>query len=158
MYILANGPRGNYQKLTGLTVSLRSNTTSEVFASTKISLVNPSFFDYTPLAAQLINTAQAPDTNNTFAVTFDASEVAGATFYFGLISLFPETFMDRPNGLRKDLALAVNDLNPKFLRFPGGNNIEGFSISERWIWNETIGFVILLTWSVYAKLISLLVH
>ena len=146
MYLLANGPRGNYQKLTGLTVSLRSNTTSEVFASTKISLTHPSFFDYTALTAQLVNTAQAPDTNNTFAVTFDASEVAGATFYFGLISLFPETFKDRPNGLRKDLALAVNDLNPKFLRFPGGNNIEGFSITERWIWNETIGFIILLSW------------
>ena len=144
MYILVNGPRGNYQKLTGLTVSLRSNTTSEVFASTKISFTNPSFFDYTALTAQLTNTAQAPDTNNTFAVPFDASEVAGATFYFGLISLFPETFKNRPNGLRKDLALAINNLNPKFLRFPGGNSIEGYSIAERRIWNETIGLVVLL--------------
>ena len=144
MYILTNGPRGNYQNVTGLTVSLRSNTTNKVFASTKIPFSNPSFFDYTALTTQLKNIAQAPDTNNTFAVTFDASEVAGATFYFSLISLFPETFKGRPNGLRKDLALAVNDLNPKFLRFPGGNNIEGYSIAERWIWNETIGLVMLL--------------
>ena len=139
MYVLVNGPRGKYGNLTGINVSLRSNVTGEVWATTKIPLTNPSDSDYTYLNTTLVNTVQAPDTNNTFAVTFDAAEVAGSTFYFDLISLFPETFKNRPNGLRKDLAQAINDLNPKFLRFPGGNNIEGFSIAERWIWNETIG-------------------
>lgn len=27
----------------------------------------------------------------------------------------------------------------KFLRFPGGNNLEGNTIDGRWKWNETIG-------------------
>lgn len=27
----------------------------------------------------------------------------------------------------------------KFLRFPGGNNLEGTTIPNRWKWNETIG-------------------
>lgn len=34
---------------------------------------------------------------------------------------------------------ALKDLNPSFLRFPGGNNLEGNDPPYRWIWNETIG-------------------
>ena len=120
-------------------MSLRSNTTDEIFVSSRIPLTNPSDFAFAQINTTLINTVSAPDVNNTFTVTFDAAEVAGSTLYFNLISLFPETFKNRPNGLRKDLAQAINDLNPKFLRFPGGNNIEGFSIADRWIWNNTIG-------------------
>jgi alpha-L-arabinofuranosidase len=38
-----------------------------------------------------------------------------------VISLFPEeTFRNRPNGLRADLAQALADLKPAFVRFPGG--------------------------------------
>lgn len=37
------------------------------------------------------------------------------------VSVFPrETFNNRPNGLRKDLAQKIADLHPKFMRFPGG--------------------------------------
>ena len=45
----------------------------------------------------------------------------------------------RPNGLRKDLAQALYDLKPRFLRCPGGNNIEGQSIASRLKWWETLG-------------------
>ena len=69
----------------------------------------------------------------------DASEVAGETFYFDLISLFPETFKGRQNGLRKDIAEAFYDMKPQFLRFPGGNNLEGISVFKRWNWRKTIG-------------------
>jgi alpha-N-arabinofuranosidase len=34
---------------------------------------------------------------------------------------------------------AMKDFGPKFLRFPGGNNLEGETIDGRWKWNETIG-------------------
>jgi alpha-N-arabinofuranosidase len=37
------------------------------------------------------------------------------------------------------LAEAFYAIKPKFLRCPGGNNIEGQSIQTRWKWNETIG-------------------
>lgn len=30
-------------------------------------------------------------------------------------------------------------MTQKFLRFPGGNNLEGTTIPGRWKWNETIG-------------------
>lgn len=100
---------------------------------------NISDFYWTQFTAQINNNATAPNSNNTFAITFDASEVAGDTYYFALASLFPETYNNRPNGNRKDLMTAIKDLGTKFLRFPGGNNIEGYSIEQRWKWNETIG-------------------
>lgn len=47
--------------------------------------------------------------------------------------------MGYENGLRADLAEAFYDIKPRFLRFPGGNNIEGYSPAQRWKWWETIG-------------------
>ncbi len=138
-YLLANGP-SDAQNLTGIDISLRSNLTKDVWISKRLPVQNLSDFDYTHFSASLVNNATAPNSNNTFAITFDSSEVAGSTLYFNLISLFPETYKNRPNGLRKDLGQNIKDLNPKFLRFPGGNNIEGYSIQSRWKWNETIGY------------------
>ena len=37
---------------------------------------------------------------------------------FDVVSLFPPTFRNRENGLRPELAGMLNDLHPKFLRFP----------------------------------------
>ncbi|MCJ1310351.1 hypothetical protein MMC25_004015 [Agyrium rufum] len=141
MYVLVNGPRQHYGNLSGVTLSLRSNTTGQTLASTRIDLTNTSIsdFSYTYLETTIVSNVTAPDTNNTFVVTFDGAEVAGASFFFSLLSLFPETFHNRTNGLRPDLAYAISDLKPAFLRFPGGNNIEGNSIANRWIWNNTIG-------------------
>lgn len=133
---------GNLVNPSHINVSLRSNLTGEVWSTTKIPIKsNLSDFSYTQLSAVIENSATAPNSNNSFAITFDASEVAGQSYYFGLCSLFPETYKDRPNGLRKDLAEQMKALNPKFLRFPGGNNLEGFSPSSRWKWWETVGFV-----------------
>lgn len=43
------------------------------------------------------------------------------TVRLDMVSLFPEdTWNGRENGLRKDLAEKIDDLNPGFLRFPGG--------------------------------------
>lgn len=87
----------------------------------------------------LTPTSAAPNSNNSFYITFDASSVSEGSLDFNLISLFPPTYKNRPNGLRKDLAEALAELNPKFLRFPGGNNLEGQQAPYLWKWNETIG-------------------
>lgn len=55
------------------------------------------------------------------------------------MDLYPVDRIDRPNGLRKDLAEAFYDMKPKFLRCPGGNNIEGQSVETYWNWKQTIG-------------------
>jgi len=61
------------------------------------------------------------------------------TVWFGFVSLFPPTWHDQPNGFRKDLLQMLVDLNPKFLRFPGGNYLEGDTIETRFDWKKTIG-------------------
>ncbi|MBW8781504.1 MAG: alpha-N-arabinofuranosidase [Verrucomicrobia bacterium] len=61
------------------------------------------------------------------------------TVWFSLVSLFPPTWKDRPNGLRKDLMQMLVDMKPRFLRFPGGNYMEGDTIETRFDWRKTIG-------------------
>ncbi len=57
-----------------------------------------------------------------------------------MISLFPqETFMNRKNGLRHDLAQVIADLKPKFVRFPGGCMTHGQGLENIYHWNETVG-------------------
>jgi alpha-L-arabinofuranosidase len=57
-----------------------------------------------------------------------------------VISLFPQnTFHDRPNGLRADLAQVIADLKPKFMRFPGGCLAHGDGLDNMYRWKDTIG-------------------
>jgi alpha-L-arabinofuranosidase len=57
-----------------------------------------------------------------------------------MISLFPEkTFRNRPNGLRADLAQAIADIKPKFVRFPGGCLVHGQGIHQYYDWKDSIG-------------------
>ncbi|MFB3978672.1 alpha-L-arabinofuranosidase C-terminal domain-containing protein [Microbacterium proteolyticum] len=67
------------------------------------------------------------------------------------VSLFPQdTFMGRPNGLRKDIAQKIADLHPKFVRFPGGcivnvNSHEdysaasGYERARSYQWKDSVG-------------------
>lgn len=56
------------------------------------------------------------------------------------VSLFPEkTFKNRKNGLRQDVAQAIADLKPAFVRWPGGCNVEGLTLEDRVKWKETLG-------------------
>lgn len=57
-----------------------------------------------------------------------------------MISLFPvNTFKGRKNGLRADLAQTLADLNPRFVRFPGGCVAHGDGIENIYNWKNTIG-------------------
>ena len=56
------------------------------------------------------------------------------------ISLFPvDTYKNRENGLRRDLAQALEDIHPGLLRFPGGCIVEGTTLDTRYQWKNTIG-------------------
>ena len=61
------------------------------------------------------------------------------TIWFQEVSLFGPTYQDRANGDRVDLSQILADAHPKFLRFPGGNFVEGDYFNERFNWKETIG-------------------
>ena len=57
-----------------------------------------------------------------------------------MVSLFPrETFKNRRNGLRKDLAETIAALKPKFVRFPGGCMSHGQGLENIYHWQHTIG-------------------
>jgi alpha-L-arabinofuranosidase len=57
-----------------------------------------------------------------------------------MISLFPQkTFRDHPNGLRADLAQAIADLHPRFMRFPGGCLVHGDGLDNIYNWKNSIG-------------------
>lgn len=57
-----------------------------------------------------------------------------------MVSLFPvDTFNLRKNGLRRDMAEALKNLKPGFLRFPGGCIVEGNGLENRYKWKETVG-------------------
>ena len=57
-----------------------------------------------------------------------------------MVSLFPQkTFKGRKNGLRADLAQAIADLKPRFVRFPGGCVAHGDGIENMYRWENTIG-------------------
>lgn len=58
------------------------------------------------------------------------------TIYLDCVSLFPPTYKDRPNGMRRDLAEKLEALHPRFMRFPGGCYIEG---GNRYQWRHTVG-------------------
>ncbi len=57
-----------------------------------------------------------------------------------MVSLFPQdTWKGRPGGMRADMIQLLTDMKPGFLRFPGGCIVEGFDLSQRYRWKNTIG-------------------
>ena len=59
---------------------------------------------------------------------------------FDMVSLFPaDTYKGRENGLRNDLATLLEELQPKFIRFPGGCVTEGYSERITYKWKDSIG-------------------
>jgi alpha-N-arabinofuranosidase len=68
------------------------------------------------------------------------------TLDIDMVSLFPEdSAMSNPYtatpipGLRKDIVQILADMKPGFLRFPGGCIVEGYDLSLRYQWKNTIG-------------------
>ncbi|MGO8676747.1 MAG: alpha-L-arabinofuranosidase C-terminal domain-containing protein [Limisphaerales bacterium] len=115
-----------------LTVSIASEDGKLIYAKGTVSGLSPKWkrFEVTLKTHRVVPTAKAR-----FCITLDQP----GTVWFGLVSLFPPTWNDRPNGLRKDLMQMLVDLNPKFLRFPGGNYLEGDTVETRFEWKKTLG-------------------
>lgn len=70
----------------------------------------------------------------------EAFEATMSTIDVEHVSLFPtDTWKGRENGMRKDLAQALNDLHPGIFRFPGGCIVEGTNLEQRYQWKNTVG-------------------
>lgn len=79
--------------------------------------------------------AMTASANNHLEVTVDRS----MALWLQLVSLFPPTYHDRPNGNRIDIMEKLAAMHPAFLRVPGGNYLEGGKLTERFDWKKTIG-------------------
>src|SRR5215207_8236467 len=93
---------------------------------------------FTPQWKQYTATLRANDTEAKARLNV-LVEGAGA-LDVDLVSLFPqETWANRPNGLRPDLVKLLKEMNPGFLRFPGGCIVEGRYLEQRYQWKKTVG-------------------
>jgi alpha-N-arabinofuranosidase len=115
-----------------VTLSIVSDDGSTVYASRSISGLST---DWKSFEVTLKTGKVNPTDKARFAITLDRP----GTVWLGYASLFPPTWNDRANGLRKDILQMLVDLNPKFLRFPGGNYVEGDTVDTRFDWKKTIG-------------------
>ena len=129
-YRLSLFAKGSYKG--GLKARLVSADGKKVYAETAIG--GSIGKKWNKLTAQL--TATANDPKAQFELVFDGK----GTVTLDVVSLFPPTFKNRPNGLRPDLAQLLYNIRPKFVRFPGGCYVEGQESPENaFHWEKTIG-------------------
>jgi len=116
----------------GITVSIQSPDGATVYAQGKAEGISQEWKQYEVVL-------QTGKLNPTTKARYVLSIQKPGTIWFSLVSLFPPTWKDRPNGFRKDLIQMMLDLKPRFLRFPGGNYLEGDTVKNRFDWKKTVG-------------------
>lgn len=114
-----------------LTVAIEGNH-GKVYASGQVRTLTPAWEKYT----LKIKTGQVQATAD---ARFVLSASSQGSVWFSLVSLFPPTYKNRPNGNRIDIMEKLADMKPSFLRFPGGNYVEGRDFENRFNWKTTIG-------------------
>ena len=119
--------------LRSLTIALKSADGNTTYAETKVSGFSNAWkkIDY-----QLTIPATQADTKD--ARLFFIADQAGS-IELTRATLYAPSFKDRKNGLRVDLMEMMAEMHPKFLRFPGGNYLEGNNFANRFDWKQTIG-------------------
>jgi alpha-N-arabinofuranosidase len=113
-------------------VSIQSNDGKTIYASGTAVGVSGTWKQYEV-------TLQTGSVTPTTAARYVLAVDRPGTVWFGLVSLFPPTFKNQPNGFRTDIMQMMVDMKPKFLRFPGGNFLEGDQIADRFEWKKTLG-------------------
>jgi alpha-L-arabinofuranosidase len=119
-----------------LTASLE-NSTGQVWAKATIPAITASWAKYT---ATLTTARHIPATlDNRLVISTSNAAAAGSSAWFAMVSLFPPTYHNTANGLRADLMQKIAALHPGYFRIPGGNYLEGNTISTYFNWKNTIG-------------------
>jgi len=112
-------------------VSLESANGREHYASAVTRDVGGGWKEY-----RVSLQAENSDNCGRLAITLNRA----GSIWFDVVSLFPrDTFNGRKNGLRPDLARALADLKPAFIRFPGGAIVGGLNLDNRIQWKNSIG-------------------
>lgn len=109
------------------------DTSGTVLAHAPIALSGNEWKTYT---AELTPSARAM--KGKLNIRFEGKGVVD----LDMISLFPtDTWKGRTKGLRADLVQLLADLEPGFLRFPGGCIVEGRTLARRYQWKKTVGTI-----------------
>ncbi|KAG0477502.1 hypothetical protein HPP92_013815 [Vanilla planifolia] len=83
---------------------------------------------------ELLLESEVTCTNSRLEITIAKKGV----YWFDQVSVMPmETY--KGHGFRKDLASLLENLKPRFLRFPGGSFVEGVWLRNAYRWRETVG-------------------
>ena len=112
----------------GLSVGIESNLGNAVAAQTGVPALTSQWKKY---SGTLKTGNVAPSQTNSLALR----ATAPGTVWMTMVSLFPPTYKNRPNGLRPDLMEKMAAMKPTFLRFPGGNYLD----PGHYVWKDTIG-------------------
>jgi alpha-N-arabinofuranosidase len=115
-----------------LRVAIESNDGKNIFAGAEIPKISRKWQKY----EVMLTTGDVAPTKDSRLVI---STTKRGTVWFNVVSLFPPTWDDRPNGNRPDIMQLLGDMKPAFLRFPGGNYLEGRTLATRFNWKETLG-------------------
>jgi alpha-N-arabinofuranosidase len=101
-----------------------------VLASAQVSRIG---WEWRKHEAVLTTTAGAPESSANHFVILASPP---GTVWLNMVSLFPPTYANRPNGNRRDIIERLAAMHPAFLRFPGGNYLEGGTIETRFNWKK----------------------
>lgn len=119
---------GNPGQLTAALVDKRGHSLGEVLITKKIGK------KWQKVEAKFVCTGDDPQAQ--FRLTAERP----CHLVLDMISLFPPTFKNRPNGMRPQLAQMLMELHPRFMRFPGGCFVEGQDAPENaYHWQRTVG-------------------
>ena len=113
-------------------IQLIADQSGKVLATTSVPVAGTAWKEY---KFTLHSGAGPASAQNHLEMTLDRP----ATLWLQLVSLFPPTYRDRANGNRPDLMEKLAAMRPSFLRFPGGNYLEGNTIATRFDWKKMIG-------------------
>jgi alpha-N-arabinofuranosidase len=128
---------GAYVAGSKLNIGLRDSSGQITYGNSTIDVSQAPVGNWFYFNSTISVFSAAPSTNNFFFVEFPQG--SKGDFDFNLLSCFPPTYKDRVNGARINIAQALADLKPGLVRLPGGCDVEGCAIPERFIWNNTIG-------------------
>ena len=118
--------------LNTVNAKLVSNTDGKILASASVSGITT---DWKQHEFSLKTGAIQASSSNHLVL----SVAHTGTLWLNLVSLFPPTYHNRANGNRIDIMEKLAAMHPSFLRFPGGNYLEGDHIADRFDWKKTIG-------------------
>ena len=124
--------KGNSDSTGPVTMSLVDNNTGVIVATASVPALTQEWKQY-KVALQTGQIAASASNHLVLTVTNPG------TVWFSLVSLFPPTYDNTPNGNRIDLMQKLAAMHPAFLRLPGGNYLEGDHIAERYPWKKTLG-------------------